>query len=154
MIQIEEIPVSKIDEFWKLHLGYLIDDILIDDEDREYFSGEEYRGVIKAHMLRDVDKHHLVYFVEKGVRIGAAQYCTYHSEDGKCFVGDFWVFAEFRGGGTGHKCFDCLEKYTTADGAKYYELNSEKEDSIRFWKSMGFTENGVDEYGMKLFIRK
>ena len=41
-----------------------------------------------------------------------------------------------------------------ADGARYYELNSEKAASVRFWKSLGFVENGVDEYGMPLFIRK
>ncbi len=39
-------------------------------------------------------------------------------------------------------------------GATYYEINSTKEDSIRFWKSLGFLENGIDEYGEKLFIKK
>ena len=34
------------------------------------------------------------------------------------------------------------------------EINSLKEDSIRFWKSLGFVENGIDEYGEKLFIKK
>ena len=47
-----------------------------------------------------------------------------------------------------------LEAYTKADGALYYEINSEKPDSVRFWKSLGFTENGTDEYGMPLFIRR
>lgn len=41
-----------------------------------------------------------------------------------------------------------------ADGAKYYELNSEKDASVRFWKSLGFIPNGVDEYDMPLFIKK
>lgn len=41
-----------------------------------------------------------------------------------------------------------------ADGAASYQLNSRKEDSIRFWKSLGFAEDGLDEYGEKLFIRK
>ena len=43
--------------------------------------------------------------------------------------------------------------YQSEDGALYYELNSEKEDSIRFWKSLGFVENGVDEWDMKVFVR-
>jgi hypothetical protein len=29
-----------------------------------------------------------------------------------------------------------------------------KEDSIRFWKSIGFVENGKDEYDMLLFIKR
>ena len=155
MITIEEIPVENIDDFWKIHLEYLVNDGIIDDpEDIEYFSGEEYRGIIKEHMVRDNDKHHMIYFVNEGVHLGAAQYNTYQSEDGKCFVLDFWVFPEYRGNGTGHVCFEALEKYTKSDGAIYYELNSIKEDSIRFWKSIGFVENGKDEYDMPIFVKR
>ena len=47
-----------------------------------------------------------------------------------------------------------LEQYTKADGAVHYEINSTKENSIRFWKSIGFTPNGKDEYDIPLFIKK
>lgn len=66
----------------------------------------------------------------------------------------FWVFSTFRENGTGRQCFDGLEKYTRLDGAQYYELNSQKENSIRFWKSLEFIENGKDEYDMLLFIKR
>lgn len=155
MIRIEEIPVERIDEFWNLHLAYLKEDeIVTEEEDLEYFGDAEYRDVIKAHMQRKKDKHHMVYFVENDIRIGAAQYNTYQSEDGKCFILDFWVFQSFRGNGTGHRCFTALEQYTKENGATYYEINSVKEDSIRFWKSIGFVENGVDEWDTPLFIKK
>ena len=154
MVGIEEIPVERVDEFWQEHIRYLVEDGIIENkEDVAYFTGEEYRGLIRAHMLREPDRHHMVYFVRKGERIGAAQYNTYQSEDGKCFILDFWVFPAYRGQGTGHECFRALEAYTRADGAAYYQLNSCKEDSIRFWKSLGFVEDGQDEYGEKLFIR-
>ncbi len=154
MITIEEIPVDNINDFWKIHFKYLMDDGIIDNpEDVEYFSGDEYRGIIKNHMVRDNNKHHMVYFVNGKTRIGAAQYNTYQTEDGKCFILDFWVFPEHRGNGTGHACFEVLEKYTKSDGAIYYELNSMKDDSIRFWKSIGFVENGRDEYDMPLFVK-
>ena len=155
MIQIEEIPLSRIGEFWAIHFPYLVEDgIIEDEEDREYFGGPDYRDVIAAHMARDEDKHHMVYFVEAGTRVGAAQYCTYQSEDGKCFVLDFWVFPEFRGGGMGHRCFEALEGYTKADGAEYFEINAEKENAVRFWASLGFRDNGEDEWGMKLMIKQ
>ena len=155
MIGIEEIPVENLDEFWKSHITYLIDDeIITDEEDIDYFKGKEYRGILKNHMLRDVDKQHIIYFVQNEQRIGAASYCTYQSEDGKCFILDYWVFPVYRGNGTGHKCFEVLEQYTKMDGAKYYELNSTKENSIRFWKSLGFVENGKDEYDMLLLIKR
>ena len=155
MIGIEEIPVESLDEFWKSHIKYLIDDeIITEEEDIDYFKGEEYREILKNHMLRGVDKHHMVYFIQDEQRIGAASYCTYQSEDGKCFILDYWVFPECRGNGTGHKCFEVLEQYTKMDGAKYYELNSTKENSIRFWKSLGFVENGKDEYDMLLLVKR
>lgn len=155
MISIEEIPVERIDEFWDIHIKYLLDDgIISDDEDVEYFSGEEYRGILESQMKRDDDRHHMVYFIEDGTRVGAASYCTYKSEDGKCFILDFWVFPQHRGDGMGHRCFEALEHYTKADGAKYYEINSSKDDSTRFWKSIGFIENGKDEWDMPLLIKQ
>ena len=155
MISIEEIPVERINEFWEIHIKYLVNDgIISDEEDVDYFKGDEYRGILKDHMVRSEDRHHMVYFCRDGKRIGAASYCTYQSEDGKCFILDFWVFPEFRGNGTGHRCFEALEMHTKADGAKYYELNSTKEDSIRFWKSLGFVENGKDEYDMLLLVKR
>ena len=155
MISIEEIPIEKIDEFWDIHIKYLVDDgIISDEEDIAYFTGEEYRGILKDHMTRSTDKQHMVYFCRDGKRIGAASYCTYQSENGKCFILDYWIFPQFRGNNTGHLCFEALERHTKADGAKYYELNSMKEDSIRFWKSIGFAENGKDEYDMLLFIKR
>lgn len=151
MIEIEEVSLSNINDFWNVHINYLIDDEMISDEEIRYFSGRDYRGVLEDHMIRDNDKQHMVYFIRDGKRIGAVSYCTYQSEDGKCFILDFWVFQEFRGNGTGHKCFETFEKYTRLDGAQYYELNSSKENSVRFWKSIGFIEAGKDEYGMLLF---
>ncbi len=155
MIGLEEIPPERIGEFWEKHIRYLIDDgILDDEEDRDYFSGREYRGILEAHMRRDEDRQHMAYFLRDGTRIGAVSYCIYAREGGKCFVLDFWVFPEFRGGGAGHRCFEALERHTRAEGAVFYELNSTKEDSVRFWRSLGFVENGRDEYDMPLFIRR
>ena len=155
MITIEEIPVERIGAFWDLHFRYLVEDgIITDEEDKAYFAGEEYRGILEDHTRRDTDRHHMVFFRQDGERIGAASCCTYRSEDGKCFIMDFWVFPPFRGNGTGHRCFEALERYTRADGALYYELNSTKEDSVRFWKSLGFADHGRDEYGMPLLVRR
>ena len=155
MIGIEEIPAERSREFWDIQFRYLVDDgIVTTEEDRDYFQSAEYRDVIKAHMLRTPDTLHMVYFRRGGVRIGASQYCTYKSEDGKCFILDFWVFPEFRGNGTGHDCFRALREYTWADGARYYALNYAKEDSRRFWQSLGFVDDGRDEYGSPLMIRR
>ena len=155
MIEINEISLQDIDEFWNAHIKYLVEEELIFDEDEfSYFSGRTYRGILENHMIRKKDKQHMAYFCCNGKKIGAVSYCIYQSEDGKCFILDYWVFTEFRGNGTGHRCFEALEKHTKLNGAVYYELNSFKENSIRFWKSLGFIENGKDEQGMLLFIKR
>ena len=154
-IEVRDIPVDEIDGYWAQHMKYLVEDGIISDEDDiEYFSGDEYRGILLDNMKRPQDTQHMAWFIRGDEKIGAASYCTYQSEDGKCFILDFWVFPEYRGNGTGHRCFEALEKVTREEGAMYYELNSEKEDSVRFWKSLGFTENGSDEYGMPLYIKR
>ena len=155
MIGIEEITAEGLPAFWDAHIRYLVEDGIISvEEDIAYFQGDEYRGILEAHMKRETDRHHMVYFIRDEQRIGAASYCIYRQEGGKCFILDFWVFPAFRGNGTGRQCFEALRRCTKADGAAFYELNSEKPDSVRFWKSLGFTENGVDEYDMPLFVRR
>ncbi len=155
MITIREISPDGCDTFFDLHIRYLIDDgIISDEEDIAYFSGDEYRDIIREHMGPDTDRHHLIYFLKGDERIGACSYCTYSSEDGKCFILDFWVFKEHRGNGTGHECFHALEGYTRERGAEYYQLNSTKEDSVRFWKDLGFRYLGTDEYDMPLYEKR
>lgn len=154
MIKIEEIAVENINDYWKIHQEYLVNDkIITSDEELEYFTSSKYRDIIKSHMLRKKDKCHMVYFVRDQIRIGATHYVTYQSEDGKCFILDFWVFPEYRGQGTGHDCFKALEAYTKADGAMYYELNAFKPNSQRFWKDLGFRYIGIDEHGLSLLIK-
>ena len=155
MISIQEIPVERIDEYWNIQFQYLVNDGMITtEEEKAYFQSSEYRDVLKDHMSRTPDKLHMVYFVRDGVRIGASQYCTFKSEDGKCFILDFWVFPAYRGNGTGHECFHALSEHTRRDGALYYTLNYVKEDSRRFWISLGFIDNWIDEYGTSLMIKK
>ena len=102
-IGITEIPFERIGGFWEEHIKYLLEDgIISDEEDVEYFSGREYRDVMEAHMLRENNRQHMVWFTRGGERIGAASFCYYLSEGGKCFILDFWVFPAIRGGGTGH----------------------------------------------------
>ena len=155
MIQFREIQLDEIQDFWEKQIHYLVEDkIITDEEDIEYFKGRDYRDIIEEHMKRKIDTHHVLYFVEEGQEIGAAQYCTYQSEDGKCFILDFWIYPEYRGHGRGRQCFHLLEERTRADGATYFELNAEEERRIRFWKSLGFKEHGLDEYDMPLWIKK
>lgn len=156
MIYIKEISAKDINLFWEKHIKYLIEDeIITDKEDIEYFLSSEYRDFLENRMIVDKDRHYFAYFFENDIEIGAVQFTIYNNKDGKyfgeCFILDFWIYPEFRNESKGLECFKKLEKYTKPLGANHYVLNSMKENSIRFWEKLGFRENGVDEWGMKLF---
>lgn len=77
----------------------------------------------------------------------------YTSEDGKCFIMEYCVYPEYRGKGMGRECADVLLDWARANGALYAELNYGGNDRrLRFWKSVGFIENGVDEWGEPLML--
>lgn len=155
MIKIKEVSNEEVQEFWEEHIKYLINDELIfGKKEIDYYSGEEYRKTIESYRKNKIDKLHMVWFMREGVKIGATHYKIFKNEDGECFILDFWVFPEYRGHNTGHECFNALKEYTEADGARYYKLNAAKEQSIHFWKTIGFVEFAMDPNGETIFIKK
>ena len=162
MIQINEFTKADIADFWAAHWDYLNRDIFpvatlgepMDEEDHEYFRSADYRGTLERYMDRSPDTVHMLRFVREEVCIGYAQYITYKSEDNKCFILDFWLLPPFRGQGAGKACFEALCARAAADGAAYYEINVSNERSRRFWQSLGFLDDGADEWGMPLMQRR
>ena len=77
-------------------------------------------------MNREPNKLHMIYFIRDGLKIGASSYCIYKSENGKCFILDYWIFPKFRGNQTGHQCFEALEKYTKKMEQNTFNLTVQK----------------------------
>ncbi len=85
--------------------------------------------------------------------VGIALTVIYDQEDGKCFLLEFCVLPEFRGGGMGRNCAKAFLAWAKEQGAAYVELNyGGLENRERFWKSMGFFSNGRDEWGEPLML--
>lgn len=141
--------------FWEqLHI-YFKRDIFTDpeDEDRDYFLGEEYRGNMQTIHDRAADRCYYLFFRRGGQDIGFAMPVIYTSEDGKCFILEFCVYPELRGKGIGERCAEALLDWAKEKGARYFELNYGGDDRrLRFWKRAGFIENGADEWGEPLMI--
>lgn len=149
---------GDFEEFWKQREEYLFRDIFpndtigtqIDEEQRAWLLSEEYKNHVDRLSNRQIDRLHLVFFEQDGAKIGFCTYCTYFSEDGKCFIINFCIYPEFRGQGFGKQCFNALEEKQYELGAKYFELNVSNEDNKGFWNCLGFQYNGYDEYGAML----
>ncbi len=141
--------------FWEQLRIYFKRDIFPnpEDEDREYFLSEEYRAQMQKIHDRLQDRCNYLFFHRDGQDIGFALPVIYTSEDGKCFIMEFCIFPEYRGNGTGKACAKVLLDWARENGALYAELNFGSNASrFRFWKSVGFMENGVDEWGEPLMI--
>lgn len=122
-------------------------------EDRDYFFGDEYRTTVQKLHDRPEDRCRYLFFQRNRQDIGFAMPVIYTSEDGKCFIMEFCVYPEYRGNGTGRGCASVLLNWAKANGARYAELNYGGDDRRRrFWKSVGFVENGVDEWGEPLML--
>ena len=152
----EAVMEQDIAVFWQQLLTYFIRDIFPnpEDKDREYFlSDTEYRAHMQKIHDRPQDRCHYLFFHRNGQDIGFAMPVIFNTEDGKCFIMEYCVYPEFRGSGTGKACAAVLIDWARENGALYAELNyGSNERRFRFWESLGFVENGVDEWGEPLMI--
>lgn len=152
----EAISEADTAAFWEQLHSYHKRDIFPDPEDenlKHFLSDTEYRVQIEHVHNRLQDRCYYLFFERNGQDIGFALPAIFTSEDGKCFILEFRIFPEFRGGGTGRECAAVLLEWAKEHGARYAELNyGGDERRLRFWKRVGFVENGVDEWGEPLML--
>ena len=84
--------------------------------------------------------------------VGFALAAVFTGEDGKCFILEFCVLPEHRGGGMGTACARTLLNWAREQGAGYAELNCTTPPRQRFWGRLGFVANGADEWGVPLML--
>ena len=151
----EAITDNDVALFWEQLHTYYKRDMFPDPnaEERDYFLGDEYRSTMQQIHDRTQDRCYYLFFQRNGQDIGFVLPVIYTFEDGKCFIMEFCVYPEYRGNGTGKECAKVLLNWAEENGALYAELNYGGNDRrLRFWKSVGFIENGVDEWGEPLMI--
>lgn len=151
----EAITENDVAIFWEQLHAYHKRDIFpdSDNENLEYFLGSAYHDyMIKMHSRRQ-DRCFFLFFCRNGQDIGLTMPVIYTTEDGKCFIMEFCVYPEFRGNGAGKECARVLLNWAREHGALYAELNHGSGERRRhFWESVGFIENGADEWGEPLMI--
>lgn len=151
----EAITETDVAVFWEQLHTYHKRDIFPnpDNADLEYFLGSEYHDHMMKIHSRPQDRCYFLFFHRDGQDIGFAMPVIYTAEDGKCFIMEFCVYPEFRGNGTGKECAGVLLDWAKENGALYAELNHGSNQRRRhFWETVGFIENGADEWGEPLMI--
>ncbi len=152
----EAVTETDVAAFWRqLHI-YQQRDIFSgpEDEDLAYFLDDtQYRAQIQEIHDRTHDRLYYLFFYRGEQSIGFAMPAIYTTEDGKCFILEFCVYPQFRGAGTGTACAKTLFQWAKKNGAKYAELNYGSDARRqRFWRRLGFVENGNDEWGESLML--
>lgn len=124
-----------------------------DNEERESFLRSKYHNHRMKSNGSPQDRCFFLIFHRGGQDIGFAMPVIFTTEDGKCFIREFCVYPEFRGNGTGKACARTLLDWAKEHGARYAELNYGGHERRRhFWESVGFIENGADEWGESLML--
>ena len=151
----EAVTEHDVKTFWDQIYDYYKRDIMADLRiaDREEFLSSDFRTHLQSVHDREQDRCRYLFFRRDGRDIGFALPVIYTSEDGKCFIMEFCVYPEFRGNGTGRECVRVLWNWAEEHGARYGELNfGGDERRRRFWESVGFCLNGVDQWGDPLMM--
>ncbi len=151
----EAVSQTDIAAFWQQLHAYHKRDIFSasEREELEYFLGFEYHDHMMKLYRRQQDRCFFLFFRQNGQDIGFAMPVIFTSEDGKCFILEYCVYPEFRGNGTGRECAKALLDWAKEHGALYAELNHGRSARRRhFWETVGFLENGADEWGEPLMI--
>ena len=150
----EALPGRDTDRFRTRLLGYRREDIFTLPGDAASLGREEeYFSHMLSLRQREDGRSRFLFFERDGEELGLALAVIYAAEEGKCFLADFCVFPKHRGGGTGRECARALLAFARENGARYFELNCGGDARrLRFWQSVGFVENGVDEWGEPLLL--
>ncbi len=151
----EAVRSTDVAVFWEqLHIYHKRDIFPSPNtEDLEYFLGSEYYDHMMKIHSRPQDRCCFLFFHRDGQDIGFSMPVIFTSEDGKCFIMEYCVYPEFRGNGTGKECARVLLGWAKENGALYAELNHGSNQRRRhFWETVGFVENGADEWGEPLMI--
>ena len=151
----EAITETDVASFWAQLRVYQQRDIFPDPEDEslDYFLSEDYRSQVQAVHDRQQNPLYYLFFRRHGQDIGFAMPAIFTTEDGKCFIMEFCVYPQYRGGGTGTQCAQALLRWAKERGAVYAELNyGGDERRQRFWARLGFVPNGADEWGEPLML--
>lgn len=151
----EAVTENDVAVFWKQLNTYYRRDIFegFSGENPECLMNSEYHDRVMKINNRLRNGCSFVFFHRNGRDIGFAVPMIFTKEDSRCFIMEFCVYPEFRGIGIGKECAGVLLEWAKERGALYAELNDgDRDRRLRFWKSVGFTENGADECGRPLMI--
>ena len=97
----------------------------------------EYKKRILCLQNRKQNPFVICKIMKQKIQIGFCDYICYADEDGKCLIGNFFVYAEHRNKGYGSAAYEQIERELKQQNGKYIEITPAK-DAILFYLRKGF----------------
>ena len=97
----------------------------------------EYNKQILCLQNRKQNPFVICKIMKQKIQIGFCDYICYADENGKCLIGNFFLYAEHRNKGYGSAVYEQIEQELKQQNGKYIDITPAK-DAILFYLRKGF----------------
>lgn len=122
----------------------------------EHINSEDYHKDILKVVNRDNNKFNVCRIYNDDIFIGFCDYICYKDENGKCLIGNFYLYEQYRNHGYGTEVYNIMENSLLYLGGKYIDLTPAPK-AVSFYERKGFVktkdlslENGEIVYRKRL----
>jgi RimJ/RimL family protein N-acetyltransferase len=124
-------------KLWKIYYSELFNKEPDFEETLKELDGETWHLAILSVATREKNRFHASAIQLGGVNIGFCDYVCFRDENGKCLIGNFYLFSEKRNRGYGSQALRLMEETLFSFGGKYVDLTP-SEKAIPFYERHGY----------------
>lgn len=120
-----------------------------------YLNSEGYKMDTLAVINRDSNPFNVMRIYAEEIIVGFIDYICYVDEDGKCIIGNFYIYPDFGNQGIGTECYRLAEVQLRIAGGKFVEITPE-EKAINLYVRMGYykTEKVSSDNGLPIYRKE
>lgn len=131
---------SEWESYLEIYIKYTSEICSSDDEFKDsiaHIKSEDYHKNILKVFNRSHNKFHICRILKDNIYIGFCDYICYIDENGKCLIGNFYIYPEFRSCGFGTDAYLLMERELINLGGKYIDITPSSK-AISFYLRKGF----------------
>lgn len=149
---------AEWNSYLKEFMTYIYETCSKDDNYSEiisYLNSEEYKTDTLTVINRENNPFNIMRIYADDIMVGFIDYICYVDEEGKCIIGNFYMYPELRNQGIGTECYRLIEEQLRIAGGKFVEITPE-EKAINLYVRMGYykTEKVSLDNGLSIYRKE